>query len=852
MAECVDADTETQRKLIELFIGKQMRKGETWYLIDTNWFKAFRRYVGIYDIWETVDKQDDYPGPIDNSSLFNEDGSIRELLTDGLDYVLVPKDAWELLVKWYGTINTNTAIPRQVVEYGLFVKHYKAEVYLQHLRFCKNFKKETEVSQEVSKTHTIGYIEKLMRKTYGISNNEEVRLWTCFDPNSCDELTKPEETVQDIGFYQNQILVIETKSSDRNWLRSYRSSYFRSTRFNPDRNPADSKASPGLCGLCNMGNTCFMNSVLQCMSNCPPITNFFLSDEHLNELNEENPLGMRGEIAKSFGDLMKTMWSGKHAYTMPRNFKLQVGKFAPQFSGYQQHDAQELLTFLLDGLHEDLNRIKKKPYIELQDSSGRPDKEIASEAWENYRKRNDSVIVDFFHGLLKSTVVCPDCDKVSITFDPFCYLSLPLPTKKEKALEVLLFHYDPVLKPTHYTVFVPKRGLIKDLVSNVGRLSGVPSDHLIVTDVTKCHFHKFFASNDPVEEIKDKDVIYIYEIPLSNNTNVIIPVILWEAAGKQLFNYEQLFGDPLLIAAPRKDCTYDVLYQIIIHKLRRCLRMPDDNSSWWVSKSKISNADLTFTDKDDEESLANENDRSCTDENEEKGGDSSIRRKLFSICLITEGSKECMKLHNDGNQLQFPKYMGESFIALRWSQDARKRFFSVKSLRDTEDQSYRNNLQVIKLRDCIELYTTREKLGANDAWYCPKCKKHQQATKKFDLWSLPRILIIHLKRFVYNRYRSDKVDRTVNYPLGGLDMSDYVINKSEPEVIYDLIGVCNHYGGMAGGHYTAFCINQNDQRWHLFDDNAVNPINEQDVISNAAYVLFYMRRNTSNEKMELN
>lgn len=61
---------------------------------------------------------------------------------------------------------------------------------------------------------------------------------------------------------------------------------------------------------------------------------------------------------------------------------------------------------------------------------------MAKEAWENYRKRNDSVIVDFFHGLLKSTVVCPDCSKVSVTFDPLCYLSLPLPTKKERALEV--------------------------------------------------------------------------------------------------------------------------------------------------------------------------------------------------------------------------------------------------------------------------------------------------------------------------------------------------------------------------------------------------------------------------------
>lgn len=67
------------------------------------------------------------------------------------------------------------------------------------------------------------------------------------------------------------------------------------------------------------------------------------------------------------------MWSGKYSHVMPRHFKMSVGRFAPQFSGYQQQDSQELLTFLLDGLHEDLNRIKKKPYIELKDSDDRSD-----------------------------------------------------------------------------------------------------------------------------------------------------------------------------------------------------------------------------------------------------------------------------------------------------------------------------------------------------------------------------------------------------------------------------------------------------------------------------------------------
>lgn len=84
------------------------------------------------------------------------------------------------------------------------------------------------------------------------------------------------------------------------------------------------------------------------------------------------------------------------SFVTPRAFKQTVGACAPQFSGYQQHDSQELLAFLLDGLHEDLNRVRRKPYIEEADAGGRPDKAVAQEVWQNYQQRNDSVIVDHF------------------------------------------------------------------------------------------------------------------------------------------------------------------------------------------------------------------------------------------------------------------------------------------------------------------------------------------------------------------------------------------------------------------------------------------------------------------------
>lgn len=82
---------------------------------------------------------------------------------------------------------------------------------------------------------------------------------------------------------------------------------------------------------------------------------------------------------------------------------------------------------------------------------------VAKEAWENHRLRNDSVIVDTFHGLFKSTLVCPECAKVSVTFDPFCYLTLPLPLKKDRVMEVFLVPADPCCRPTQVRESAPSQ-----------------------------------------------------------------------------------------------------------------------------------------------------------------------------------------------------------------------------------------------------------------------------------------------------------------------------------------------------------------------------------------------------------
>ena len=165
-----------------------------------------------------------------------------------------------------------------------------------------------------------------------------------------------------------------------------------------------------------------MNSAIQCLVHTRELTDYFLSGVFREELNPDNPLGMHGAVAQAFGALLARIWdpdTPSSSY-MPREFKQTLQRFAPQFSGYQQHDSQEFVAFLLDGLHEDLNRVLKKPYVEKPDWEGGGEKELvelANLSWEGYMKRNDSVVVDLFQGQYQSTLVCPECEKVILLPD---------------------------------------------------------------------------------------------------------------------------------------------------------------------------------------------------------------------------------------------------------------------------------------------------------------------------------------------------------------------------------------------------------------------------------------------------
>jgi len=148
----------------------------------------------------------------------------------------------------------------------------------------------------------------------------------------------------------------------------------------------------------------------------------------------------------------------------------------------------------------------------------------------------------------------------------------------------------------------------------------------------------------------------------------------------------------------------------------------------------------------------------------------------------------------------------------------------------------------LSLFSCLDAFLKEEPLGPDDMWYCPRCKQHRQATKKLDLWMLPDIVVIHLKRFSYSRYLKNKLDTFVNFPIHNLDLSKYLPVCGQSSV-YELYAVSNHYGGFGGGHYSAYAKLVNDNSWYHFDDSHVSPVNEDSIRTSAAYVLFYRRVN---------
>uniref|UniRef100_A0A8C6NEF8 Ubiquitin carboxyl-terminal hydrolase 19 n=1 Tax=Melopsittacus undulatus TaxID=13146 RepID=A0A8C6NEF8_MELUD len=730
---------------------------------------------------------------------------------------------------------------------------------------------------------------------------------------------------------------------------------------------------PGFTGLVNLGNTCFMNSVIQSLSNTRELRDYFHDRSFESEINYNNPLGTGGRLAIGFAMLLRALWKGTHHAFQPSKLKAIVASKASQFTGYAQHDAQEFMAFLLDGLHEDLNRIQNKPYTETVDSDGRPDQVVAEEAWQRHKMRNDSFIVDLFQGQYKSKLVCPVCSKVSITFDPFLYLPVPLP-QKQKVLTVYYFAKEPHKKPIKFLVSISKENSsAMEVLDSVAHSVRVKPENLRLAEVIKNHFHRIFLPSNSLDTVSPTDLLFCFEVlspELAKERVVELqvqqrpqvpsgPVAKCAACQKkQLSEDEKLkrctrcyrvgycnvacqkthwpdhkalcrpenIGFPFLISVPESRLTYARLAQLLEGYARysvsvfqppfQLARMsPEQGCASATSAPELEDGDRTSSilqepplspavpelhpevrdtstvrskvlaarssplslDSGFPEHMESQGDSCCEKEPSYERAlkpeaaipgyqhtpDSlSARATQFYINKIDAAANREYKLEDKGDT---PLELTDGCsLALVWKNNERlKEFVLVESkelecMEDPGSASEAARAGHFTLEQCLNLFTKPEVLAPEEAWYCPKCKQHREASKQLMLWRLPNVLIIQLKRFSFRSFIwRDKINDMVDFPVRNLDLSKFCIGqKGEQQLpVYDLYAVINHYGGMIGGHYTAYARLPNDKNsqrsdvgWRLFDDSTVTTVDESQVVTRYAYVLFYRRRNSPVER----
>lgn len=148
------------------------------------------------------------------------------------------------------------------------------------------------------------------------------------------------------------------------------------------------------------------------------------------------------------------------------------------------------------------------------------------------------------------------------------------------------------------------------------------------------------------------------------------------------------------------------------------------------------------------------------------------------------------------------------------------------------------------LNESINNFTKIEYMNGENKYYCESCKRNQDAAKQLYIWTPPNVLVLHLKRFVYRGERAIKTESFIKYPVEHLSIANNICSINPSDSNYRLFGVIEHHGECGGGHYTAVCRNRINDMWYRFDDSRVYRIPNSrvdDVVSNRAYVLFYIK-----------
>uniref|UniRef100_A0A8D0G4G2 Ubiquitin carboxyl-terminal hydrolase 32 n=1 Tax=Sphenodon punctatus TaxID=8508 RepID=A0A8D0G4G2_SPHPU len=759
--------------------------------------------------------------PVKAASLTMEGGRLRRSpqLIQGRDYEIVPEPVWRALYHWYGA---NLSLPRPVIRNSK-TNMSELELFPRYLLFLRqqpaSRTQQSNIWVNMCMMSLRMFPQHLPRGNLRMQqeHNCKIKRFVHFPlQNYLTLLDDEDHMLEYLKIQDEQHLVIE----DMSWPEEM-SFIANSSKIDRHKVPTEK----GATGLSNLGNTCFMNSSIQCVSNTQPLTQYFISGRHLYELNRTNPIGMKGHMAKCYGDLVQELWSGTQKNVAPLKLRWTIAKYAPRFNGFQQQDSQELLAFLLDGLHEDLNRVHDKPYVELKDSDGRPDWEVAAEAWENHLRRNKSIVVDLFHGQLRSQVKCKTCGHISVRFDPFNFLSLPLPMDIYMHLEITVIKLDGTT-PVRYGLRLNMDEKYTGLKKQLSDLCGLKPEQILLAEVHSSNVKNFPQDNQKVR-LSVSGFLCAFEVPIPGSPtsasspvqtdfssgpsangilnvmmngdlprptlipngmpNTVVPCGTENGLANGMVNgHVSLLADSpfigYIIAVHRKMMRTE-LYFLSSQKNRRSLfgmplivpctvhtRKKDLYDAVWIQVSRLASP-LPPQE-------ASNHAQDCDD--------SMGYQYPFTLRVVQKDGNSCAWCpFCRGCKIDCAEdraFIGNAYIAVDWDPTALHLRYQTSQERIVEEhesieQSRRAQAEPINLDSCLRAFTSEEELGEDEMYYCSKCKTHCLATKKLDLWRLPPILIIHLKRFQFVNGRWIKSQKIVKFPRESFDPSAFLVPR---------------------------------------------------------------------------
>lgn len=852
-------------------------KGTKWFIVSTKWLNKWKKINRLTD--ELLeDEMDEDLGEIDSEDIIDfateAKISLNYILKPGLaigrDYEILPKKAWLYLSNKY---NFKHKIIRKSIEVNNDETQIEITLFPLHVVFASKKGLKPDIPQvfQVSRTQPLSVVVDMLESEIPQGQQHYYsRLWKLENGTSLSDLKdlmdtekKPlifpgilldnkYEPINKFELCHTDILVLESKpgygsfelfkEKEKELCEGCRRYSYGGRRCEckkyyycndmceeKDRNFHYCRKSKkiynlteasciGKVGLQNLGNTCYMNSGLQCLSLTYGLTRYILDDLYLNDINSENLLGSKGELVNEFAALIKEMWYGTSRCVSPWGLKRAFSDFAKQFIGFFQQDSQEMLSFLIDGIHEDLNRVKIKPPVTDPDPEGLSEQELAQKYWQNHLDRNDSIIVDLMHGQYRSEVECPKCHKISLAFDPFLMLTLPIP---EKSLKIVDFVHIGNTKNTKCKVSVPKGTNAGGFKVKACELLKIDPDQVLMAETNMGSLKCILSETS---KISKRSTIMLYSKPTEAEDNIEEFDQVFCDFRKKSYGYSaSIVGQPRILAVPRNISFKDLYRFVFEYILKLKSETPDDLEE--AFREKFSSF-FTKNYADNFFSL-------------------KIHNPFQFPCALCDriSCPGCQIPFEDKNLFKFISNCKEPNlrISVNFEQHLDTGFLSNVEIHENYYSSHDNkNQETIDISECFDMFSRKEQLDEMNTTYCSRCKEHLQGIKKMDIFRLPKTLVIHFKRFKQKGYFSSKNNKLVEFPLEGLDMSRFSLNCTG---IYDLYAVSNHYGSLEGGHYTAYGKLQ-DGIWRDFDDSSVSVVThvKEHIVASSAYVLFYQRR----------